>query len=150
MALQTRLEGDLKSSIKSGEEVRKRTLRLALSEIKLASISNGRQLNDDEIVGVLRKQIQLRQETIQDAGRAGRSDLVKEAEAEIDVLNDYLPPPLPRAELERIAREAIAEVGAVSVPDTGKVMKVLMPRLQGRASGGEANQVVRELLSHNG
>jgi uncharacterized protein YqeY len=150
MALLTRLEGDLKASIKSGEAVKKQTLRMALTEVKLGSVSQGRPLNDEEILRVLRKQIQIRQETIADASRANRTDLVEESEAEIAVLKESLPAPFPQEELERLAREAIIEVGAESISDAGKVMKVLMPRLEGRVPGGEANQAVRELLAQDG
>jgi uncharacterized protein YqeY len=81
-----------------------------------------------------------------DAERAGRPELAAEAEAEIDILESYLPDQLDSHELELMAREAIAEVGATSPREMGLVMKVLMPRIQGRAEGSQVSQVVRDLL----
>jgi uncharacterized protein YqeY len=147
---QSRLEEDLKEAMRGGREIEKRTLRQALSEVKYASVSRNRPLNEEEVLTVLRKEIQARKEVIGDAGRVGRTELVEQAEDEIAVLERYLPATLSADELEYLAKQAIDEVGAVNVADTGKVMKVLRPRLQGRVPGGEANQVVRDLLGSDG
>ncbi|MDX1436981.1 MAG: GatB/YqeY domain-containing protein [Anaerolineales bacterium] len=146
MALQAKIEDDLKAAIRQAQELTKSTLRLLLTEIKLESVSKSRPLNDEEVVAVVRKQVQVRQEEISNARQAGRDDLIANSEAEILVLERYLPPPFPKEELEKLAAEAIAEVGATSPAESGQVMKVLMPRLKGQVPGGEAHQVVRELL----
>jgi uncharacterized protein len=147
MGLQARLEEDLKTAMREQAEVKKATLRMALSEIKFSTVERGRPLNDDEVVAVLRKEVQKRRETIEGAQQAGRVDLVDQAEAEIVILDTYLPPSLSKPELDQLVLEAIRESGAASPADLGKVMKILMPRLGGRASGSDASQAVRELLS---
>lgn len=150
MVLQSRMEDDLKNALRERQDLKKTTLRLALTEIKVASVARGRPLNDEEVVQVLRKQVQMRREMIEEASKVGRSDLVEEAEAEIEILNVYLPAPFPRAELERLAAESIAETGAESIGDSGKVMQDLMPKLKGQVPGGEAHKVVQGLLSADG
>jgi uncharacterized protein YqeY len=95
---------------------------------------------------VIHKEIKARREAIADAEKANRPELIKQAEEEITILQGYLPAALSQEELEAIAKEAISETGASSIREMGQVMKVLMPRLQGRATGEQASQVVRKLL----
>ena len=147
MNAKKRLEDGLKDAMRSGDSVRKSTLRMALTSIHLAEVDTGRALEEQEIVTILQKEVKSRQEAIEEAERANRPELKTEAEAEISVLEDYLPRQLTPQELEALAREVIAEVGASNPNDMGKVMKELTPRLQGRATGGQASQVVRSLLS---
>jgi len=97
-------------------------------------------------MAALQKEVKSRQEAIEEAGKANRPELAAAAQAEIEVLQGFLPRPFSTAELEELVREAIAEAGATSAREMGQVMKILMPRLQGRATGGEANQVLRRLL----
>lgn len=132
--------------MRSGDDVRKRTLRMTLSNIHLAEVEKRRPLEENEVLAVLQKEVKSRQESIQDAEKAARPDLAAESQDEIEILEQYLPRPFTEAELEALAREAIAEVGASSPREMGLVMKVLMPRLEGRATGGEASQVVKRLL----
>ena len=124
-------------------------LRLLLSSIKLAEIDKGAPLNEQELMATLQKEVKSRQETIAEAERAGRSDIVQENQAEIEVLQGYLPAAMTPVELEELVRSVITEEGATSVSDMGRVMKTLTPRLQGRASGKEASDVVRRLLQAN-
>jgi hypothetical protein len=97
-------------------------------------------------LAVIQKEVKSRQETIVDAERANRPEQVAESQAEINILEAYLPEPLTPEELETFAKEAIEEVGATSMREMGQVMKVLIPRLEGRATGSEASQTVRKLL----
>ena len=131
------------------DTLRKRVLRLLLSSIKLAEIDKGAPLNEQELMATLQKEVKSRQETIAEAERAGRSDIVQENQAEIEVLQGYLPAAMTPVELEELVRSVITEEGATSVSDMGRVMKTLTPRLQGRASGKEASDVVRRLLQAN-
>ena len=124
-------------------------LRLLLSSIKLAEIDKGAPLNEQELMATLQKEVKSRQETIAEAERAGRSDIVQENQAEIEVLQGYLPAAMTPVELEELVRSVITEEGATSVSDMGRVMKTLTLRLQGRASGKEASDVVRRLLQAN-
>jgi len=132
--------------MRAQDDLRKRTLRMALSAIHLTEIESKQTLDDVTVMAALQKEVKSRQEAIAEAKKANRPDLVEAAQAEIEVLQSYLPQPFSAAELEQLAREAIAEAGATSPREMGQVMKILMPRLQGRATGSEANQVLRRLL----
>ena len=140
------LENDLKDAMRTKDELRKTTLRMALAAIRMAEIEKRVDIDETAILGILQKEIKSRQEAIADAQRAGRQDLVAASQSEIGVLEKYLPQPLTEDELEALARQAIGEVSASSLREMGQVMKVLMPRLAGRASGNQASQVVRRLL----
>ncbi len=147
MSLKTELENSLKQALRSGDEVRKRVIRMALAAIKLSEVEKGKSLDDAMVISVLQKELKAREETIAEAEKAGRTDLITENQAEIAVLREFLPQPLSQAELEAVAQQAIEEVGAASPSDMGKVMKLLLPRLEGRASGSAASDVVRKLLT---
>jgi len=146
MSVKSQLESALKDAMRAGDDLRKRTLRMALSAIRLAEIDKGAALDDAAVLSIVQKEIKARQESIEDAQRANRSDLEEASRAEIAVLQEFLPKQLTPEELETLAKQAIAEVGATSVREMGQVMKVLVPRLQGRAPGDQASQVVRRLL----
>ncbi len=148
MSIKTNLEASLKEALRAGDEIRKRTIRMALSAIRLQEVEKGGPLDDAGLMAVLQKEVKSRHEAIADAQRANRPDLVAASQAEIAVLESFLPQPFSPSELEALAREAIAEAGATSPADLGKVMKLLTPRLQGRATGGQASQVVRQILQN--
>lgn len=147
MASRADLEKDLKQAMRNSDDVRKRTLRMVLSSLKLAEVEKRGALDEAAIAGIMRKEIKLRQEAIEEAQRAGRQDLVQASQAEIAVLEGYLPKAIDPAELEALVRQAIAEAGAASAQDMGKVMKVLVPRVEGRADGKQLSSLVRDLLS---
>lgn len=144
--LKTKLEAALRDAMRSQDEVRKRTIRMILSAIRLAEVEKGGSLDDHAILALLQKEVKSRRETIEDAQKGQRSDLVQAAEAEIQVIQEFLPQALSEAELFALAKSVIEEVGAKTPADMGKVMKILIPRLQGRASGEAASRAVRELL----
>ncbi len=146
MDTKSRLQQALKEALRAKDMLRKETLRTALAEIKMAEVEKQRPLTEAEVLAVLHKQVKMRRETLEAARQAGRDDLVARTEAVIAVLEAFLPQPLRAAELEALAREVIAEVGAQGPRDMGKVMKALMPRVQGRATGQQVSQVVRRLL----
>ncbi len=120
---------------------------MALAAIQLAEVEKRGALDEAGVAAILRKEIKGREETIVDARRAARPDLIAASEAEMGVLQGYLPPAMDPDELERLARQAVAEVGATGPQDLGKVMKVLVPRLEGRASGKAVSDLVRDLLT---
>jgi uncharacterized protein YqeY len=140
------LENDLKDAMRAQDDLRKTTLRMALAAIKMAEIEKRADMDETAILGILQKEVKSRQEAIADAQKAGRQDLVAASQAEIGILEKYLPQPYTEDELEALARQAIEQAGASSVREMGQVMKVLMPRLAGRASGNQASLVVRRLL----
>jgi hypothetical protein len=147
MSIKEQLESSLKDAMRSGDDLRKRTLRMALSAIRMAEIDKGSALDDSAVLAILQKEIKARHEAIADAQKAGRPDLEAGSREEIAVLEAYLPKQLTAAELEDLARQAIDEAGATSLREMGQVMKLLVPRLQGRAPADQASQVVRRLLS---
>jgi hypothetical protein len=147
MTVKSRLENDLKDALRAGDDLRKRTLRMALAAIKQTEIDKSTTLDDPGVMAVLQKEIKARQEAIADAERANRPDLVTASQAEMYYLESFLPQALTSQELEDLARQVITEVGAASPAQMGQVMKVLMPRLQGRATGDAASQAVRKLLA---
>lgn len=143
------LESALKDAMRAQDDLRKRTLRLLLTSIKLAEVEKNGPLSDAELLAVIQKEVKSRQEAIVEAERGHRSDIVAANEAEIGVLQDYLPTPLTAQQLEDLARSVIEAMGATTMADMGKVMKELTPRLAGRASGKDASDVVRRLLQAN-
>jgi len=147
MNTKEKLTADLKDAMRARDTLRKRVLRLALASIKNAEIAKQAELSEAEVVKVLQKEVKERRDTIEGAQKAGRDDLVAEAEAEIAVLETYLPQQLSEAELEALVRGTIAEVGAASMREMGKVMSAIMPKVQGRADGKAVSQMVRKLLT---
>jgi uncharacterized protein YqeY len=147
MDKKAKLENDLKEAMRARDDVRKRTIRMALSAIKLAEVERRSALDDEAILGLLQKEVKTRNEAIADAEKAARPDLIASAQAELEVLKGYLPQPFTEEELETLARQAIAESGVTSVKEAGQVMKLLIPRLQGRADGKAASEKVRALLA---
>ncbi|MGA2112179.1 MAG: GatB/YqeY domain-containing protein [Anaerolineales bacterium] len=141
------LERSLKDALRAGDEVRKRTLRMVLSAIQLAEVERRGPLDDAGFRSVLQREVKIRQETIADAERAGRTDIADDSRAELEFLRELLPPPLSQTELEALAKQAIQQTHASGTADMGKVMKALLPLLGGRADGREASDAVRKILS---
>lgn len=141
------LQADLTDAMRSSDAVRKRTLRMALTSIKLAEVEKMDSLDEAELIAVLQKEVKMRHETIEESQRAGREDLIGPLEDELTVLASYLPIPFTAEELDILARESIAEAGATDVQEMGGVMKILMPKVKGRADGKTASEAVRKLLS---
>jgi uncharacterized protein YqeY len=146
MSTKVDLVNALKDAMRSGDDTRKRVLRSVLTELKLAEVERGQELNEPEILALLQKQVKSRQETISDAEKAGRPDLGEDAGAEIAVLEAFLPRPYTQGELEQLVEQVVADVGASGPGDMGKVMKAIMPKVRGRADGGEVNRLVRATL----
>jgi uncharacterized protein YqeY len=140
------LETALKDAMRSGNEIARRTIRMVLANIKFIEKEKGAPMEEGALLALLQKEIKSRRESIADAQKANRPDLVADSEAEIHIIEAFLPQPFSAADLEKLVAEAIAEVNAAGPTDMGKVMKVLMPRIQGRASGDQVNQAVRKLL----
>lgn len=147
-SLKERLDQDMKEAMKAREAGRLRlsVIRMAKAAIKNAEIARGTALGDDDVADVLRKEIKQRHEALEGFERAGRAERVAELWEEIAVLEGYLPAGLSAAELEALARQAVAETGATGPKDMGRVMSALMPRVKGRADGGAVNAAVRRLL----
>jgi len=141
------LQEQLQAAIRGGDDLQKRTLRLVLSEWKLAEVERGEALDEAAGLALFQKQAKARREAIADAERAGRADIVDSTRAELSYLETFLPQALSLSELEELARASIQELGATDPGQMGLVMKNLMPRLEGRAEGKQASEMVRSLLS---
>ncbi|MGD0611815.1 MAG: GatB/YqeY domain-containing protein [Anaerolineales bacterium] len=146
MNTKSKLENALKEAMKAGDEVKKRTIRMALAAIQQTEVDRQVTLDETGLVGILQKEIKMRKESIEEARRANRPDLVASAEAELAVLDTFLPEALSADELKALVEGAIAETGAATPADMGKVMKLLIPRVAGRAPGDQASALVRQLL----
>jgi uncharacterized protein len=119
-----------------------------LAAIKQMEIDKQVTLDEAGVIGILQKEMKNRRESLEEAKKAERADLITAAEAEIKILEDYLPQAMDPAELTALAQAAIAEMGATSPADMGKVMKVLLPRVAGRAPNDQVSQTVRQLLQN--
>ena len=147
MDTKEKLQSDLKEALRSGNNVRKTTIRMVLSSIKLAEVEKGSTLDEPVLISIIQKEIKIRQEAIRDAQRANRQDLIDSNKAEINVLESFLPKQLSEDELREMTIEVISEVQATTPAEMGKVMRSLLPRVQGRAPNDQVSRLVRELLT---
>ena len=147
MDLKQTLTDDLKLAMKDGDAVKRAVLRMLLASVKNAEIAKRGELDDADIIGLIAKDIRQHQESIEAFKQGNRPDLVAKEEAELSIIQAYMPQQMTREEVAEAARQVIGEVGAQGPGDKGKVMKELMPRLKGKADGRVINEVVGELLS---
>jgi len=146
MSLKTEIQKALTDAMKNRDEVRKVPLRLVMAAMKEAEIEKQQELDEAEVLGIVQKEAKARLDTIADAKKAERPDLVERAEAELAILKEFLPEELSQEKIIAIVKETITEVGATSMADMGMVMKAIMPKIQGRADGGQVSQIVRQIL----
>ena len=146
MSIKTQLNDSMKEAMKSGDEVRKRTVRMALAAVKQAEVDKRIELDDAAVMSLLQKEVKNRREALEEAKKANRTDLMEANEAEINVLQAFLPKAMPAEELRALVEAAISESGAASPADMGKVMKTVMPKVAGRAPNDMVSATVRELL----
>ena len=146
MSLKQKLQEDLKSSMKNKDAIKKSVITLIRSSIKQYEVDNRVELQDDEIVDLIAKQLKQTRDSREEFAKAGRDDLVSKAEAEIEVLKEYLPQQLSEEELNEIVISTIAEVGATSMKDMKKIMTSIMPKVKGRADGKLINELVKKNL----
>ena len=146
MTIKTQLNESMKDAMKSGDEVRKRTVRMVLAAVKQAEVDKRTELDDPAVMNIIQKEIKNRRESLEEAKKANRPDLIESNQAEIDVLQVFLPKAMPAEDLRALVQAAIAETGASGLADMGKVMKTVMPRVAGRAPNDMVSTTVRELL----
>lgn len=147
MGLKERFKKEISTALKAGRKDAVAVFRLTLSEIQAAEKEKRSPLEESEIVGIIRGAVKKRKEAVVLFRKGGRSDLVEKETAEAQLLEKYLPAPLPAAELSALVEEGLAETGASSPRDLGMVMKWIIPRVEGRAEGSEVSRLVREKLS---
>jgi uncharacterized protein YqeY len=146
MDLKTHLETSLKEALRSGNDIQKQTIRMVLAAVKFTEIEKKKIVDESEIIIILQKEIKSRRESIQDAIRANRPDLIERGSSEILVLETFLPEQFTDDEIKVLAGKVIAEANAVGMADFGRVMKVLVPQLQGRAAVDRVSQILRQIL----
>ena len=147
MGLRGKIAEDIIKAMKEGDKVKVGALRMALSAVKYIEIEKKRELSDEETVGVLSTLNKQRRESIEQFKKGNRPDLVEKEEKELAILTAYLPEQIPEDELLKIVKESAAECGAVGPNDMGKLMKVLMPKVKGRADGKVVQDMVKKALS---
>ena len=145
--LQKRITEDIRQAMKSGNTVKRDTLRMLVSSLKYAENAKLAPLDEGEVLGVISKDVKRHQESIDAFKKGNRPDLVAKEEAEMAVLQGYLPKQISHDEIIAAAREVMAAVGAKGPGDKGKVMQQLMPKLKGKADGKAINDVVTEQLN---
>ena len=147
MDTKAKLNESMKSAMKSGDEVRKRTVRMVLAAVKQVEVDKRTELDDTAVTALIQKEVKNRREALEEAKKANREDLVAANEAEIKVLEEFLPKAMPAEELHALVQAAITETGAAAPSDMGKVMKVVMPKVAGRAPNDMISAAVKELLA---
>jgi uncharacterized protein YqeY len=147
MALSDKVNAGITAAMKAKDAPRLSALRMMKAAIMNKGVEKGRDLEDAEVLQVFASLVKQRRDSIDQFSKAGRTDLVDKETAEIAVLEEYLPPAAPAAEIDAAVAEAIAETGATSPKDMGKVMKAVMPKLAGKNADGKAvNEAVRRKL----
>jgi uncharacterized protein len=147
MSLIARMEGDLEAAMKERDGDRRDALRLLLNALRSAEKELQRPLSDDEELQVLQRERKRRQEAFEAYEAAGRDEQADKEDYELEVFEEFMPEPLSEDDVERIVDDAIAEVGATSMRDLGRVMADVMPQVAGRADGSVVSQIVREKLA---
>lgn len=145
-SLKRRINQDAKEALKSKDTLTLNVLRMLKSEIRYKEIERGSELSDDDVISVLSSAIKKRKDSIQQFEKGGRDDLASKEKQELTVVAKYMPEQLGEEELSQIVSQAISEEGATGASDLGKVMKLVMPKVRGRADGKKINQMVSSQL----
>jgi uncharacterized protein len=146
-ALKDRITEEMKNAMRAGEKERLATIRLILSAIKQREVDERIQLDDTQVVTVIEKMVKQRKESIVQFEAGGRADLVAKEQAEMTVLQTYLPTQMSDAEVDALIAEAVASTGAASIKDMGKVMAAVKAKAQGRADMGAVSARIKQKLS---
>ncbi|MDW7668188.1 MAG: GatB/YqeY domain-containing protein [Bacillota bacterium] len=147
MSLKKRLMEDLKTSMKNKDKIKKNAITLIRSSIKQQEVDTRKELNDEDIIEIMSKQIKQKKNSIEDFKKGNREDLIELTKAEISILENYMPEQLSDDELEDIVKKAIEETKAETKRDIGKVMSQVMPLVKGRADGNQVNKIVMRYLN---
>jgi uncharacterized protein YqeY len=145
-SLKKRIDQNMKEALKSKDSVRLGVLRMLKSEIRYREIDKGSELTDEEVISVLSSAIKKRKDSIQQFEKGGRDDLASKEKQELAVVKEYMPEQLSEEDLSQIVSQAINEEGATGPSDLGKVMKLIMAKVRGRADGKLVNQMVSSQL----
>jgi len=147
MALKQQIEQDLLDCMRSKDEIGRNTLRMVIAGIKMFEIEKKTTIDDQSLSNIIQKEIKIRRDSIVEFEKGKRNDLIDSTNREISFLEKYLPKQLSDSEIEEILKKAISELGASTAADMGKVMKVVLPKVAGKASSDRVSRIVRILLS---
>ena len=147
MSLKQRIQDDMKAAMRSKDAVRLQSIRMLQAAIQRREVDERITLDDDQVMAVVEKLIKQSRDAVAQFTKGGREDLIDKENNAISVWQNYLPEPLDEAEVETLIKEAIAQTGASSMKDMGKVMGVLKPKLQGRADMGQVSARIKTALS---
>ncbi|AND85664.1 GatB/YqeY domain-containing protein [Clostridium tyrobutyricum] len=147
MSLKERLQEDWKQALKSKDKFKASTISMARAAVLLVEKTDGKQLDDEQIIGILAKEVKQRREAVLEFKKGNRQDLIDNAENEIKILLSYLPQQLNEEEISEIVHQAVNEVGANSIKDMKKVMALVMPKTKSRADGKLVSQIVKQYLN---
>jgi uncharacterized protein len=146
MQLKAKIQADMTDAMRTGDVEKRNALRMLLAAVKQVEVDERRSLSDADVTAVLTRQVKQLRESISDAEKSGREPLAAQAQAEVTILEAYLPQMMDREEIRARAEQVIAELGASEPQAMGQVMGRLMPELKGRADGRVVTEVVRQLL----
>lgn len=146
MSLLSRLNDDMKAAMKAKEKETLQVIRMIKSSIQNEQIKVGHDLTEDEELTVLSREMKQRRDSLHEFEQAGRDDLADKVKGEIVIVEKYMPEQLSDDEIRQLVQDAIAQTGASSVKEFGKVMGVVMPKVKGKADGNQVNAIVKELL----
>ena len=145
--LKTRIQDDVKAAMKAKDKDRLVTLRLITAAIKQREVDDRAELNEEQVLAILEKMIKQRRDSIAQYESAGRQELADQEKSEIAIIETYMPEGLSEEEIAELITQAIAETGAESMRDMGKVMGLLKPKMQGRADMGKVSGLIKQKLS---
>lgn len=140
------LQDALKQAMRNKDSERRNVIRLVQSAIKQVEVDDQKELDNDEVEAILQKEAKKRRESIVELEGAGRVEDAANEQFELEVIEEFLPKQLTEDELKPIVQDAINEVGATSMKEMGQIMKIVMPKVQGRADGRQVNAIVKEIL----
>ena len=138
---------DLKSAMKAQDKERLSVIRMVKGAIQMEELNVKHELTDDEVIGIIAKQVKTRKESINEFKKGNREDLIEQTNKEIEILNEYLPEQLSKEELEEIINKVISEVNPTSMADMGKIMGKLIPLVKGKADMGEVSKIIKERIT---
>lgn len=147
MSIKNQLEDSLKEAMKAKDEVKKKTIRLALSSITIAEKEKGNALDDTSVISILQKEIKIRKDSIDEAQQANRPELIDGLNNEIKLISAFLPEQMSEGEVRQVVQRVISEIGASSMTEMGTVMKTSLPLIQGKAPNSLVSKIVREELN---
>lgn len=148
MTLQERLTEDFKAAMKARDEVKKNTLSFARAAIKQVEVDTRKEVEDADVLAILKKQVKMRKDALADFEKAGRTDLLDSYKAEIEILEAYLPEQMSEEQIRKLVTETAAEVGVEGgKQNMGKLMKSVMPKVKGLADGNTVRKIIEEFLA---